>query len=90
MFRLDRSDGRRAGGVALYVLSDYHSKRREDLEHGDFELLFVEVKISSLTFVCGVCYWPPNYNSIANNALLDHLQLFRRNNPNTWHLCFTL
>ena len=74
MFRLDRSDGRRAGGVALYISSDYLSKRREDLEHSDFELLFVEVKINSLTFVCGVCYRPPNYNSIVNNALLDHLQ----------------
>ena len=64
----------RAGGVALYISSDYLSKRREDLEHSDFELLFVEVKINSLTFVCGVCYRPPNYNSIVNNALLDHLQ----------------
>ena len=55
MFRLDRSDGIRAGGVALYISSDYLSKRCEDLEHSDFELLFVEVKINSLTFVCGVC-----------------------------------
>ena len=27
-----------------------------------------------MTFVCGVCYRPPNYNSIVNNALLEHLQ----------------
>lgn len=74
MFRLDRSDGRRAGGVALYTSSIFASKRRKDLEHSDFELLFVEVKINSLTFVCGVCYRPPNYNSAVNIALLDHLQ----------------
>lgn len=27
-----------------------------------------------MSFVCGVCYRPPNYNSAENNALLDHLQ----------------
>ena len=74
MFRLDRKDGRRAGGVALYVSSSLASIRRNDLEHDDFELLFVEIKVNSLTFVCGVCYRPPNNNSVLNDALLDHLQ----------------
>jgi hypothetical protein len=36
--------------------------------------LFVEIKVNSLTFVCGVCYRPPNNNSVLNDALLDHLQ----------------
>ena len=68
MFRRDRNNGRRAGGVALYISSNFASKRRNDLEHSDFELLFVDVKINSLSFVCGVCYRPPNYNSAANNS----------------------
>ena len=55
MFRLGRSDGRKTGCVAFYISSTFASKRRKDLEHSDFELLFVEVKINSLTFICGVC-----------------------------------
>ena len=76
MFRRDRNNGRRAGCVALYISSNFESKRRNNLEHSDFELLFVEVKINSLSFVCGVCYRPPNYNSAACKQcpLLDHLQ----------------
>jgi hypothetical protein len=58
----------------LYVSSSLASIRRNDLEHDDFELLFVEIKVNSLTFVCSVCYRPPNYNSVLNDALLDHLQ----------------
>jgi hypothetical protein len=60
MFRLDRKDGRRAGGVALYVSSNLASKICQDLEHTDFELLFVEIKVNSFTFICGVCYRPPS------------------------------
>jgi hypothetical protein len=50
----------------LYVCSSLASIRRNDLEHDDFELLFVEIKVNSLTFVCGVCYRPPNNNSVLN------------------------
>jgi hypothetical protein len=74
IYRLDRCDGRRAGGVALYISSSFASKRRFDLEHVNFELLFVEIVINSITFVCGVCYRPPNYNAEDNNAFLDNLQ----------------
>ena len=74
IYRLDRCDGRRAGGVALYISSSFATKRRFDLEHVNFELLFVEIVINSITFVCGVCYRPPNYNAEDNNAFLDNLQ----------------
>ena len=62
------------GQVVLHFIfrPNMHLKRRNDLEHCDFELLFVEV--NSLLFVCGVCYRPPNYNSAQNIALLAHLQ----------------
>jgi hypothetical protein len=74
MFRRDRNNDRRAGGVAFYISSKYASKRRNDLEYCDFQLLFVEVKINSLLFICSVCYRPTNYNSAQNIALLAHLQ----------------
>ena len=69
MHQLDRSDGRRAGGVAFYTSSTVVTKSQIDLEHSDFELLFVDFQINSTTFVCGVCYRSPNNNSEVNIAL---------------------
>jgi hypothetical protein len=43
VFRLDRSNGRRAGGVALYISSSLVAKRRLDLEKVGIELLWVEI-----------------------------------------------
>ena len=45
LIRLDRSDGRRAGRVALYVSSEFAPRRRFNLETNEFELLWVKVKI---------------------------------------------
>ena len=47
LYRWDRSEGRRDGGVGLYVSSDSAPKRWRDLESTDFELLWVENKINS-------------------------------------------
>ena len=58
LIRLGRSDGRRAGGVVLYVSSEFAPRRRLDLETNEFELLWVEVKINFFTLICGVCYRP--------------------------------
>ena len=74
IIRLDRQDGRRAGSVALFLSSNIACKRRLDLENWDFEMLFVEFKISNTKFVCGVCYRPPNYSVETDLALLNHLQ----------------
>ena len=74
MFRLDRRDGRRAGGVALFTSMSIVAKRRFDLERNGIELLWVEMKINRHSFICGVCYRPPNYNHADNVILLDHLQ----------------
>ena len=43
LFRLDRSDGRHAGGVGLYVSSEFVPKRRRDLESPELELKWVEI-----------------------------------------------
>jgi hypothetical protein len=43
MFHLDRSNSRRAGGVALYISSSLVAKRRLDLEKVGIELLWVEI-----------------------------------------------
>ena len=74
LFRLDRSDNRRAGGVALYVASEFAPKRRFDLENSDFELLWVEVKIKSVKLLCGVCYRPEYSHNYLNISFLSNLQ----------------
>ena len=66
LIRLDRSDGRCAGGVALYVSSEFAPRRRSDLETNEFELLWVEVRINFFTLICRVCY-RPEYASIETN-----------------------
>jgi hypothetical protein len=45
LMRLDRSDDRRGGVVALHVSSEFVSKSRTDLESPEFVILWVEVKI---------------------------------------------
>ena len=75
LYRRDRLDGRRAGGVGLYVSLDFVPKRRRDLETTDFELLWVEIKINSINMLCGVCYRPPGLTTDMNVAFLDNLQM---------------
>ena len=74
LIRLDRSDGRRAGGVAVYVTSAISAKRRNDLESSHFELLWVELKAGSNNLFCGICYRPPGGDSDANTLFLENLQ----------------
>ena len=76
MFRLDRSNGRRAGGVALYISSSLVAKRKLDLEKVGIELLWVEIELKRHSFICGVCYRPPSSTSVDDMILLDHLQFF--------------
>ena len=47
LIRLDRLYGRRGGGVAMYVSSEFVPSRRYDLESSDYEILWVEIKIKS-------------------------------------------
>ena len=75
LYRRDRLDGRRAGGVGLYVSLDFVPKRRRDLETIDFELLWVEIKINSINMLCGVCYRPRGLSTDMNVAFLDNLQM---------------
>ena len=56
LIRLDRRDGRRAGGVALYVSDLLVTKRRLDLETSDLELLWIEMNLNTINIICGVCY----------------------------------
>ena len=74
LVRLDRPHGRR-GGVAFYVSSSVGFKRRHDLEVNDLELLWIELKLNRIVFLCGVCYKPPCQDSVINLKFLENLQL---------------
>jgi hypothetical protein len=74
MFCLDRSDDRRAGGVSLFTSLFIVAKQRFDLEQNGLEIIWVEMQINRLFFVCGVCYRLPNSNQASNITLLDYLQ----------------
>ena len=71
---LDRSDGRRSGGVALYVSTSIAVKRRKNLDLCDFELLWVELKIGSNNLICGICYRPPGDDLNSYIRFLENLQ----------------
>jgi len=70
----DRSDCRRADGVAMSVSSEFAPRRRFDFETNEFELLWLEVQINSLTLLCGVCYRPEYANNEMNIRFLENLQ----------------
>ena len=74
LIRLDISDGRRSGGVAVYVTTSIAVKRRNNLETCGFELLWVELKVGSDNLICGICYRPPGGDLISNARFLDNLQ----------------
>ena len=67
VFRRDRSTNQQGGGVCLFVSDDVPAKRREDLEHPEMELLWVEIKPSPLrsrksqrSLLIGCCYRQPH------------------------------
>ena len=72
--RFDRSDGRRADGVAMSVSSEFAPRKRFDFETNEFELLWLEVQINSLTLLCGVCYRPEYASNEMNIRFLENLQ----------------
>ena len=74
LIRLDRSDGRRAGRVALYVSSEFAPRRRFDLETNELELLWVKVKIIFFTLLCRACYRPEFASNEMNIRFLENLQ----------------
>ena len=53
------------GGVALFAADSVVAKRRSDLELAVVEFLWVEFRIKDLDILCGVCYRPPDNESVS-------------------------
>ena len=86
-FRRDRNDGRRGGGVVLYVNDALQSRRLSDLECGDVESLWVLCRyprmprsISHILF--GAIYFPPNGDGVRTvNHILNCIDRVTQKHP---------
>ena len=72
LFRRDRKDGRRGGGVLLYLDSRLKVIEREDICSTKFtECIWCEVEFDKLKTLIGICYRPPDSTEIEDEGLLD-------------------
>ena len=73
IMHLDRSH-RTGGGVALFSIDSILLQRRYDLELPGLEFLWVEFSVSGRNFLFGVCYRPPDNDSVLLVNFLNGLQ----------------
>ena len=84
LFRRDRSNGKRGGGVLLAVNSHLKAREVNNFPVGDSEILLVEIypsQGSKILFV--TCYNPPsasvsNFNSQLDNILASAAQIYTK------------
>ena len=74
IIRLDRHQ-RMGGGVAFFTANSVVVKRRLDLELAAVEFLWIEFCIRHLDFLCGVCYRPPDNDSVSLDNFFEYFQL---------------
>ena len=67
---------RRGGGVALFETDSFVAKHRSDLELAVVEFLWVEFRIKDLDILCGVCYRPPDNDSVSLVNFVSTLNWF--------------
>lgn len=69
LFREDRTDGRRGGGLMVYIRNNLRiSVSRFDVNKScDFEYMFLKLSFSGKSCILGLIYRPPNYG--LNNCI---------------------
>ena len=60
LFRRDRRDGQRGGGVCFYVHHMINVKVLSNLDHPDIEMLWLEIKLGEKKATLGCLYRPPS------------------------------
>ena len=73
IIRLDRHQ-RVGGGVAFFTANSLVVKCRLDLELVAVEFLWIEFRIKHLDILCGVCYRPPNNDSVFLDNFFKYFQ----------------
>ena len=74
IIRLDRHQ-RMGGGVAFFTANSVVVKRRLDLELAAVEFLWIEFRIKHFDILCGVCYRPPDNDSVSLDNFFEYFQL---------------
>ena len=74
IIRLDRHQ-RMGGGVAFFTANSLVVKRRLDLELAAVEFLWIEFRIKHFDILCGVCYRPPDNDSVSLDNFFEYFQL---------------
>ena len=71
-YRKDRN--RNGGGVAILCQTSIPSKRRQDLESANAEMVWVEININNLKFIIGTCYRPPGQSAYERDQFLSYIE----------------
>ena len=74
IIRHDRNQ-RMGGGVAFFTANSLVVKRRLDLELAAVDFLWIEFRIKHLDIPCGVCYRPPDNDSVSIDNFFEYFQL---------------
>ena len=67
-FRRDRV-GKMGGGVVDFVKDHINCKHRPDLQIGNLECIWLEIKIKNKKYLYGTFYFPPNSNLQTSDEL---------------------
>ena len=59
-YRRDRVDGRRAGGVVIYIRAEVPSARCTELHHSAYEVIWIRSLLNSLPLYLAALYHPPS------------------------------
>jgi len=81
--RKDRTGGGRQGGCLVYISELFTYKHREDLQSPNFEHLWADVKVGSLSFTVTTYYRPPNTDNHDTFLSTTEEILTKLNNHNT-------
>jgi exonuclease III len=81
LFRCDRLDSKRGGGVAVYVAEKFNNIPVKACikQHNNFgytECLWVEITLANFVFTVGGVYRPPTSNINEDNALYNNIRSF--------------
>ena len=74
IIRLDRNQ-RMGDDVAFFTADSLVVKRRLDLELAAVEFLWIDFRIKHLDILCGVCYRPPDNDSVSLDNFFEYFQL---------------
>lgn len=73
LVRLDRDDGRRGGGVALYIKNKFaYTRLTVTKVYAGFEYLLVRITVNGIGVTVGVVYRPPHLTLL---CLLNHSKI---------------